>query len=139
MRLALQMQADLDEFAKLQQIIAKFAETQSWSAELIYQIELVLEEICVNVVNYGFDEAETDSHEMEVLVDSQAESVTIEVADNGRAFDPLEEAPEPDLEASVDERRVGGLGVFLVKTLMDELAYVREDGRNRLTASKRIE
>ena len=139
MRIALRMQADLGEFAKLQQIIAKFAETQSWSAELIYQIELVLEEICINVVNYGFDEAETDVHEMEVRVDSAPESVTIEVADNGRAFDPLEEAPAPDLDASVDERRVGGLGVFLVKTLMDDLAYVREDGRNRLTASKRIE
>lgn len=139
MRLALRMRADLDEFAKLQQIIGKFAETQSWSAELVYQIELVLEEICVNVVNYGFDAAETETHEMEVLVDSASDSVTIEVADNGRAFDPLHEAPEPDLDASVDERRVGGLGVFLVKTLMDDLAYRRENGRNRLTASKRIE
>jgi anti-sigma regulatory factor (Ser/Thr protein kinase) len=53
--------------------------------------------------------------------------------DSGRPFDPLSDAPEPDLNAVVEERRIGGLGVHLVKTLMDQMHYKRENEQNRLT------
>ena len=57
--------------------------------------------------------------------------------DDGIAFDPFTSAPEPDLDASVEERRIGGLGVYFVKTLMDEAAYERRGDRNRITLTQR--
>ena len=59
--------------------------------------------------------------------------MTIEMVDDGKPFDPLTEAPVPDVNAPMDERPIGGLGVFLVRKLMDELTYRREEGRNHLT------
>ena len=56
--------------------------------------------------------------------------------DNGRPFDPLNDAPEPDLDSGVADRAVGGLGVHLVRTMMDEMRYRRDRGRNHLTLVK---
>ena len=66
-------------------------------------------------------------------IESEPDSIRIELSDRGRPFDPLTEAPEPDLTSAVGERRVGGLGVHLTKTLMDEVRYSREAHRNRLS------
>ena len=63
--------------------------------------------------------------------------VTAEVSDDGRAFDPLK-VPPPDLESDLQSRPVGGLGVHFIKTLMDEVSYRREGGRNILTMHKRF-
>ena len=66
-------------------------------------------------------------------VTSDSDAITIEIVDSGKPFDPLSDAPEPDLDAAVEERRIGGLGVHLVKTLMDQMHYKRENDQNRLT------
>ena len=57
--------------------------------------------------------------------------------DDGLEFDPFRSAPEPDLDASVEERRIGGLGVYFVKSLMDEATYERVDNLNRITLVQR--
>ena len=66
------------------------------------------------------------------------DALTMEIIDNGRAFDPLTETPEPDLDSVLGDRPIGGLGVYLVKTFMDELLYRREDGRNHLKMVKHL-
>ena len=63
--------------------------------------------------------------------------VMAEISDDGRAFDPLQ-VPPPDLDADLELRPIGGLGVHFMKTLMDEVAYRREGGRNILTMRKRF-
>ena len=72
-------------------------------------------------------------HEFEITLTSEADVLRIEVTDDGRPFDPLNEAPEPDLDASVDDRQVGGLGIHLVRTMVDEMSYRREQDKNHLT------
>ena len=57
--------------------------------------------------------------------------------DDGITFDPFTATPEPDLEAGVNERRIGGLGVYFVQSLMDEVAYERRDNHNRITLIQR--
>ena len=136
MRMTLTIRADMEEFAKLQQIMAAFAESQGWTPELTYQVELVLEEICLNIVNYGFDG--DGLHQIDISLHSTPDTLTVDIIDNGRAFDPLSEAAAPDLTSDVNDRPIGGLGVYLVKTMMDELHYRREDERNHLTAVKRL-
>ena len=72
------------------------------------------------------------ARELEVILISEADTVTIEMVDDGPRFDPLQDAPLPDPEASLDERPVGGLGIHLVRTMMDEVHYRYQDGKNHL-------
>ena len=72
-----------------------------------------------------------------VTFTSEEDAVTIEITDEGRSFDPLNDAPEPDLMSPIEERQVGGPGVYLARTMMDELVYRREGNRNYLTLMKR--
>ena len=133
--LSLQVATNVEDLRRAQDEIEAFCNAQGWPADVVFQIGLVVEELGINVVNYAYEDG--DEHEFSISVTSGDGSLTLEIVDGGRAFDPLEEAPEPDLEASLEDRPIGGLGVYLVRTIMDELSYRREDGRNRLTAIKR--
>lgn len=80
-----------------------------------------------------------DGHVPEVKVSlavSDGEMV-LGIEDDGPAFDPLD-APEPDVEAALEDRPVGGLGIYLLREMMDRLEYARVDGRNCLTLHKRL-
>ena len=96
----------------------------------MFRVNLVLEELILNVMDYGTEGSDPD---ITIEIASEGDSISIDLSDRGRPFDPLTEAPEPDLTSAVGERRVGGLGVHLTKTLMDEVSYSRNADRNRLS------
>lgn len=96
------------------------------------ELRLVGEEVLTNIVKY----AETGAP-VEVEIQASTDEIVLEFRDRGRAFDPLA-AEEPDLEASVEERALGGLGIYLVRELMDDVAYRREEGTNILRVVKRL-
>ena len=135
--LSLRIATRLDELPRLDAAVEDFAQEQAWPPDLVFQVKLVLEELGVNIVNHGHDD--DARHEIEIEIASAADALTIEIADDGRPFDPLTEAPEPDLESAIEDRPIGGLGVHLVRTMMDEARYRREEGKNRLTLVKRRE
>lgn len=110
--------------------VEEFAEQQSWPAGVVFKVNLVLEELVINVMTHGGREGR---EEIEVTVTSGEERITITISDNGVAFDPLSDAPEPETSGSIEDRHVGGLGVHLVRTMMDGVSYRREPGRNHLT------
>ncbi len=94
------------------------------------EVELCLEEVLVNIIHYAYpDDA---PGKMTVACSRDGDALVIEVSDGGTPFDILS-APEPDLTADVDQRRIGGLGIFFVKQLMDDVRYRRENDRNILT------
>ena len=103
---------------------------------MLFQIELSLEEIFTNVVSYGYDDSL--EHEIEIIFSKDGGAITIEVADDGRPFDPLQGAPKMDTESSLKERRVGGAGIELTKQMMTDVRYHRDDGRNHLIMTKDI-
>ena len=90
---------------------------------------LALEEILSNVIRHGY--AEPGKHEISVCIRVGDGRVDLQVEDDGREFDPLS-APEVDLDVPLEERRVGGLGIHLLRKMASEIRYLREDGRNRL-------
>ena len=92
-------------------------------------MNLVLEELVLNVINYAYDES---GHQVEVQLTCNEEDLVIEITDEGRPFDPLHDAPDPDMDSPMEERRIGGLGVYLVRTMTSEMQYRREDGRNHM-------
>ncbi len=129
--ISLNLAPEIDELKRLYEAVESLGEQEEWPPGLIFQVNLALEELGINIMNYG-DTAE----EILVSLASDEESITINISDAGKPFNPLTEGPEPDITQELDERPIGGLGVYLVRTLMDELHYRREGDRNHLTLVK---
>ncbi len=134
-KLSLRMELDVSELARVDAAVSEFARAENWSPDLEFQTKLVIEELGVNIVNYGHDDEE--GHAIEIEIVSNPESLTIEIIDDGRPFDPLTEAPPPDTRSPLEDRPLGGLGIHLVRSMVDEISYRREGSRNRLTLVKR--
>ena len=123
----------IEELRRLAALVEEFGAGENWPPDLVFQVNLVLEEVAINIINYGHDGG---LHEIEIALTSELDALTIEVIDDGRAFDPTKDATVPDVTLPMEERSVGGLGVYLVRTMMDEMRYRREGGRNHLTLVK---
>ena len=121
-----------DQLEQIPAALEEFGERDNWPPELVFKLNLVLEELGVNIVNYS-----GATGEIEISLASDDDTVTVEISDNGRPFNPLDELDAPDISAPLGERPIGGLGVHLVRSMMDELRYSREDGKNRLAMTKR--
>ena len=133
--LSLRLSATLDDIAQLHEALEAFAQQEGWTSKLEFEVKLVVEELFTNVVNYG----DCPGQPVEIEFASEPERLTIEMADGGRAFNPLVEAPEADTSSAIEDRSIGGLGVHLVLTMMDETRYRRDGDLNRLTLVKRRE
>ena len=133
--LRLILKNDLSELARIAEEIEAHGEACDWPAKWILNINLSLDELITNTVSYGYQDA--DEHEIRVTLTEQDKAIVVVVEDDAMAFDPFTTAPAPDLEAGLEERPIGGLGVYFVKTLMDEVAYERVDGVNRITLIQR--
>ena len=119
-----------EELERISAAVTELGEREEWAPKLLFRVNLVLEELSLNVMTHG---RKVGARALEVIVTSDADTVTMELIDDGSRFDPLQDAPIPDPEASLDERPVGGLGVHLVREMMDEVSYRYEDGKNHLT------
>ena len=135
-KLSLKVKSDREELDGITSAVEAFSADEDWSTDLLFRINLVIEELVLNIIDYGYDD---NDHEIELNFNSDANSITIDITDEGRAFDPLNDAPEPDVNSPLEDRHVGGLGVYLARTMMDELTYRRENSRNHLTLVKRRE
>ena len=133
--LTLILKNDLSELTRIADAIEAHGEARGWPMKWVTNASLSLDELITNTVSYGY--ADTDDHEIRVTLTEQERSLVIVVEDDGIAFNPFSQAPEPDLDASVEERMIGGLGVYFVKTLMDEVQYERRDGWNRITLTQK--
>ena len=132
--LSMAIKTSRDELERIASAIEELGQQDDWPDDLVFRVNLVLEELILNIMDYGAEGSDPDSDpDIALEIQSDGDSILIDLSDRGRAFDPLTEAPEPDLESSVAERRVGGLGVHLTKALMDEVSYLREADRNRLS------
>ena len=102
--------------------------------KLITQVDLAVEEIYVNIAHYAYH-PETGEATVRCEVGGDPLQVKIGFADRGRPYNPLARE-DPDVAAGLEEREIGGLGVFLAKNLMDDISYQFRDGKNVLTISK---
>jgi serine/threonine-protein kinase RsbW len=120
----------------LRQFLQEFWSAAGLPPAQAHGFELALEEIFMNVVMHGSRPGTAPQIEISLVFADGGVVMTLE--DDGPEFDPLS-LPQPDVEASLGDRRVGGLGVFLVRQMMDVVSYHRVGVRNRLRMSKRIE
>lgn len=106
------------------------------SVEDSFSIHLALEEAISNVIMYAYPVDE--EHEIELTVVCEDNGLVFEIVDWGKEFDPTAQ-PDADVTLSLEERPVGGLGIFLIKKMMQKVEYSRVDGRNVLTLVKQLD
>lgn len=133
----IQLENRLEEFQRFESAFMDFARFQNFSDEVIYAIQLSVDELFTNIVSYGYDDSKT--HIVKFVIDVTQDEVKIEIIDDAKAFNPLQDAPDVNLDLSVEERNVGGVGIHLVKSLMTEVTYVRDGNFNRLSLVKKFE
>ena len=101
------------------------------------QIAIAVEEIFVNIAHYAYRPDVGDATIRCQVSTSGQPQITVEFLDSGKPYDPLENA-DPDTTLSAEERDIGGLGIFMVKRLMDDVKYEYKDGKNILTIQKLV-
>jgi anti-sigma regulatory factor (Ser/Thr protein kinase) len=114
-----------------------FAATNRLPADAAWPLHLALDEILSNIVRHAYAEG-GQGREIEVGFRLKDGVVELTLLDDGLAFDPLT-APQPDTTGPAEDRPVGGLGIFLLRKLMDHVEYERQAGRNRLVCRKRVD
>jgi len=126
---------DLAELERLGRFVRDFGARHGLAERVVFDVELALDEIVTNVISYAYDDRA--AHEIRVGLELVPGELSVEVVDSGRPFDPLA-AAEPDTTLPLEQRPIGGLGVFLARKVMNRLAYRREGGKNVLGMGKTI-
>jgi anti-sigma regulatory factor (Ser/Thr protein kinase) len=130
---AIALRSDVAELDRVSRRLTEFGAQHRVDPPVLRDLNLALEEILANIIAYGY--ADDREHEIRVRLSAGEGEVRVDVEDDGRPFNPLD-APEPDTSAPLAERPVGGLGIHLVRNLMDGLEYRRQGDRNLLTMRK---
>lgn len=130
------VEADVNNLFEVQMFIDEQLEEAGCSMPAQIAIDVAVEELFVNISSYAYGE-EIGVAVVQVSVFKDPLSVEITFIDNGKQYDPLAK-PDPDTTLSADERKKGGLGIFMVKNSMDDISYEYKDGKNILTIKKNL-
>ena len=120
----------LSEVPRAAEQVGAFCRDRNIAAPIAYKFGLALDETLTNIISYAFPDGRR--HTIEIRVEHSDGYLTAVVSDDGAPFDPLSQ-PAPDIQAPVEQRKIGGLGIHLLRKLMDRADYQRRDGRNILT------
>jgi len=126
----------IDELARVEVFLNELGEEWELSMPLVFSLNLVLEEALTNINDYGFDD--DNKHTIEIYFKKIGDMLSISIIDDGHEYDPTLEI-DPDITLSVETRPIGGLGIFLIKKIMDKVEYQRKENRNYLMLTKNIE
>jgi anti-sigma regulatory factor (Ser/Thr protein kinase) len=133
--IAVELKNDLSEIERLKRIVDEFARRHQIETQALGNMNLALDEILTNIISYGYD----DGGEQRIVIRLALErgKWTVEVEDDGKPFNPLN-APVPDTKQLLEERPIGGLGIHLVRKLVDALEYRRHNDRNILVMKLKV-
>jgi serine/threonine-protein kinase RsbW len=126
---------DISEINKLSEFVEEIGNELSLAPDVVFNLNLVLEEAVVNIINYAYPKEEHQSIYLSATLHEG--SIILVLTDTGVEFDPTM-APEADITLSAEERPIGGLGIFLIRQIMNEVRYDRIDGKNVLTMEKKL-
>src|SRR5690349_18076703 len=134
-RLELRLLNRPEEIKRLQATLEQFGARHRWPIEVLHEIELVIEEWVTNIISYAFDDAA--EHQIAFLLEAYPDHVEIQTQDDGKPFDPLS-LPHPDFTLPVEQRPIGGLGIYMIRKLTDEAHYSREGSQNFFRFTKSL-
>ena len=128
--------AKTENLDKIIDFVNEHLESVDCSMKVMTQMDIVVEELFVNIANYAYGDGAGD---MTLLVEftDEPRSVKLTFTDSGMPYDPLARE-DPDVSLSAEERPIGGLGIFMVKNMVDKLYYEYKDGENILRLEKSL-
>ena len=129
----IKLKNELSELNKLNKELEKLAGEWHFSKDFLFNINLALEELVTNIISYGYDK--NTEHYIYLKLSFNGSDIHIRIEDNAKAFNPVD-FPEPDIDLPLEEREIGGLGIFFAKNLMDDIKYERKNDRNILILKK---
>lgn len=128
--------AKTESLADVIGFVEETLETYHCSFKIMMSLTIAIEEVFVNVAHYAY--ADKDGMvTFDIEFDDENQEVTFYMSDEGIPFDPLKK-PDPDITLSLEEREIGGLGIFITKKTMDAISYSYENGKNILTMVKKL-
>ncbi len=128
----IELEAVFDNFEKFMDFIETNLTSEGVANNKITEILTASEEIIINVINYAYPDKKGP---LEITIENKTNCNSITFTDHGNKFNPLEK-PDPDITLSLDEREIGGLGILMVKKLMDEVYYEFINNKNQLIIKK---
>ncbi|HEY3130540.1 MAG TPA: ATP-binding protein [Acidobacteriota bacterium] len=133
-RVSVALKNQLPEIQRLSEILDQFGKRNGVSPAALFHMQLALDEILTNVISYGYrDDRE---HQIFVRLSLHEGELTAEVEDDGQPYNPLSR-PDPDISRPLEEKPIGGLGIYLTRHLLDGLQYRTENGWNLLVMKKK--
>ncbi len=128
------VEATLENLQTVIDFATERLEARDCSMKVVMQMELVIEEIFVNIASYAYN-PEIGPATFCIEFEENPDAVLMTFIDGGKPYNPLEQ-DEPDTTLAIEERDIGGLGIFLVKKNVDEISYEYSDGKNILRMKK---
>lgn len=126
---------EISEISRLAAFVEEVGEEMELSPELIFNLNLVLEEAVSNVILYAYPKEE---HQLIYLsIKKENNRLIVILTDTGKEFDPTQ-APDVDITLSAEERPIGGLGIYLIRQIMNTVEYQRIEGKNILMLGKNL-
>jgi serine/threonine-protein kinase RsbW len=126
---------DVNELSRVQLFLESLEEAGNVPSSLLMPLNLVLEEALTNIIFYAYEPGTVNEIRLDFV--TYADRLEITLTDSGKPFDPTV-SPDPDISLSAEDRPIGGLGIFLIRKLMDTVDYQRKDEQNILTLSKQL-
>ena len=136
MRKELRIKNQVSELEKVAQFVEEIGEELGLNMELQMNLNLVMEEMVTNVIFYAYPQGEVA--DIELLAKSDGKELTFVLSDQGKEFDPTAKE-DADLDVNPADRELGGMGIFIVKNIMNKVTYQRLEGKNLLTMTKGID
>ena len=130
-----ELKNSLSELDNLCENLEDFGQKIGLSKKLIFEINLALDELFTNIISYGFKDEE--EHVIKVTIRPQNEELCLYIEDDGIPFNPID-FETPDVACSVENCKIGGLGIHIMRKLMDEICYQRCGDKNVLTLKKTL-
>ena len=131
-----ELKNELSELKSLNQHLNNWGGAIGLENDSIARINICLDELFTNIVSYGFDDDQ--EHMVKFTLNGDRSFVIINIEDDAKPFNPLEKV-DPDFPENVEEAKIGGLGILIIRKLMDNVNYERSQGKNRLTMKKNIQ
>lgn len=134
-RFSIQLPNRIEALSPLAEALEAFGHQANWPDSIVMQINLVLEELLVNAIDNGYPDGREGQIDIQITSDTQ--TITIRISDDGDAFNPFLMAA-PDLTLPLEDRPIGGLGIHLVRSYMDDCAYCYVQRHNQVTLTKHL-
>ncbi|MCK4329608.1 ATP-binding protein [candidate division WOR-3 bacterium] len=133
--ITVKLRNNISEIERLNIILFQFGKINNLSQNILFKMNLALEETVTNIIKYAYND--DTEHAILIHISLSRGILTAEIEDDGKPFNPLN-SPKPDINKPIEDRTMGGLGIHIVRNLMDKIEYRRDRNKNFLILKKGI-